>query len=89
MGLIFFLFILYPVNFVGLKFMYGKPLIMIATIGATVLFIGGWKLLEIHLASGSVSVLRGTAAGQYLFQTDQPDAGMVGTGRHRYFEPGA
>lgn len=45
-ALIFFLFILYPVNFVGLKFMYGKPLIMIATIGAAVLFVGGWRLLK-------------------------------------------
>ncbi|MHC4551386.1 MAG: exosortase/archaeosortase family protein [Planctomycetota bacterium] len=45
-ALVFLLFILYPVNFVGLKFMYGKPLIMIATIGAIVLFLGGWKLLK-------------------------------------------
>ena len=45
-ALVFFLFILYPANFVGLKFMYGKPLIMIATLGATVLFMGGWKLLK-------------------------------------------
>lgn len=45
-ALIFLLFILYPANFVGLKFMYGKPLIMIATVGAAVLFVGGWKLLK-------------------------------------------
>jgi exosortase len=45
-ALVFFLFILYPVNFVGLKFMYGKPLIMIATIAAAVLFVGGWRLLK-------------------------------------------
>ncbi len=45
-ALVFFLFILYPVNFVGLKFMYGKPLIMIATLGAAVLFMGGRKLLK-------------------------------------------
>ncbi|MBL7214773.1 MAG: exosortase/archaeosortase family protein [Phycisphaerae bacterium] len=43
--LLFFL-ALYPVNIAMLKFMYGKPLIMIATIGASVLFIGGWKLLK-------------------------------------------
>ncbi|MCI0499021.1 MAG: exosortase/archaeosortase family protein [Planctomycetales bacterium] len=41
-----FLLALYPVNIVMLKFMYGKPLIMIAMIGATVLFLGGWKLLQ-------------------------------------------
>ena len=45
-ALVFFLFILYPANFVGLKFMYGKPLIMIATLGAAILFMGGWKLLK-------------------------------------------
>ena len=45
-ALVFLLFILYPVNYVGLKFMYGRPLIMIATMGATVLFLGGWKLLK-------------------------------------------
>jgi exosortase len=43
--LLFFL-ALYPINIVMLKFMYGKPLIMIATIGAAVLFVGGWKLLK-------------------------------------------
>ncbi len=45
-ALILLLFVVYPVNFVGLKFMYGKPLIMIASIGAAVLFVGGWKLLK-------------------------------------------
>jgi exosortase len=46
MGSLLFLLILYPVNITMLKFMYGKPLIMIATIGAAVLFLGGWKLLK-------------------------------------------
>lgn len=45
-ALVFFLFILYPANYVGLKFMYGRPLILIATIGSAVLFVGGWKLLR-------------------------------------------
>lgn len=45
LGALLFLLILYPVNVTMLKFMYGKPLIMIATIGAVVLFLGGWKLL--------------------------------------------
>jgi exosortase len=46
LGGMLFLLVLYPVNIVMLKFMYGKPLIMIAAIGATVLFLGGWKLLK-------------------------------------------
>jgi exosortase len=29
-----------------LKIMYGKPLIMIATVGAVTLFLGGWRLLK-------------------------------------------
>lgn len=44
-ALLFFL-ALYPVNIAMLKFMYGKPLIMIATIGAATLFVGGWRLLK-------------------------------------------
>ena len=43
--LLFFL-ILYPLNIVQFKFGYGKPLIMIATLGATVLFLGGWKVVR-------------------------------------------
>lgn len=43
--LIFFL-ILYPLNIVQFKFGYGKPLILIATLGATVLFLGGWKVIR-------------------------------------------
>lgn len=46
LGSLLFLLVLYPVNITMLKFMYGKPLIMIATIGAVVLFLGGWKLLK-------------------------------------------
>lgn len=46
LGGLLFLLVLYPVDVAMLKFMYGKPLIMIATIGAVVLFVGGWKLLK-------------------------------------------
>lgn len=44
--LILFFLALYPVNVVMLKFMYGKPLIMIALLGSVVLFLGGWKMLK-------------------------------------------
>ena len=44
--LVLFFLAFYPVNVVMLKFMYGKPLIMIALIGSVVLFLGGWKLLK-------------------------------------------
>lgn len=44
--LVLFLLVLYPVNVVMLKFMYGKPLIMIAMIGSVCLFLGGWELLK-------------------------------------------
>lgn len=46
LGAVLFLLVLYPVDIAMLKFMYGKPLIMIATIGAVVLFLGGWRLLQ-------------------------------------------
>ena len=42
--LLLFFLALYPINIVMLKFMYGKPLTMIAVVGSAVLFIGGWKL---------------------------------------------
>ncbi|MFH1615666.1 MAG: exosortase/archaeosortase family protein [Planctomycetota bacterium] len=41
-----FLIMLYPVNIVFLKYGYGRPLTMIAGIGAIVLFLGGWKLVR-------------------------------------------
>ena len=44
--LVLFFLALYPVNVVMLKFMYGKPLIMIALLGSVVLFLGGWKMLK-------------------------------------------
>jgi exosortase len=43
---VIFLLVLYPVNVVMIKIMYGKPLIMIATFAAIALFLGGWKLLK-------------------------------------------
>lgn len=41
-----FLVALYIFNTVQLKYAYGLPLIMIASIGAIVLFLGGWKLAK-------------------------------------------
>lgn len=43
--LVFFL-LLYPFNIVHLKYGYGRPLTMVATIGAVVLFLGGWRLVR-------------------------------------------
>ena len=40
------LIILYILNTVQIKIAYGQPLIMIASIGAIVLFLGGWKLVK-------------------------------------------
>ncbi len=39
--------VFYPLNAVYFKFMYLQPLAMIASIGAVVLFLGGWGLLRI------------------------------------------
>jgi len=44
--LVLFFLVLYPINVVMLKFMYGKPLILIALLGSVVLFLGGWKMLK-------------------------------------------
>ncbi len=44
-GLLFFLG-LYVLNIVQFKFGYGRPLIMLASLGAVVLFLGGWSLIK-------------------------------------------
>lgn len=44
-GLLFFL-ALYVFNFVQFKFGYGFPLIMLASLGCIVLFLGGWPLMK-------------------------------------------
>ena len=36
----------YPFNIIKLRFSYLSPLSMIATLGAVVLFLGGWKLFK-------------------------------------------
>lgn len=36
----------YPLNYVHFKIEYFKPLTLIAAIGSTVLFLGGWKLVK-------------------------------------------
>ena len=41
-----FIILLYPLNIVQLKIGYLKPLLMIATIGCVVLFVGGWRLVR-------------------------------------------
>ena len=43
---LFFFLVLYPVNIVHFKYGYGRPLTMIATLGAAVLFLGGWRLVK-------------------------------------------
>lgn len=44
-GILFCLFV-YPLNLAYMHFGYGNPLLMIACLGAVVLFIGGWKLVK-------------------------------------------
>lgn len=48
LGLFFLLccIIVYPINIVHLKFAYGQPVLMIASLGSIVLFLGGWRLVR-------------------------------------------
>lgn len=46
LGALIFLLMVYWFNTVQLKFAYGDALILIAAIGATTLFVGGWALLK-------------------------------------------
>ncbi len=45
--LLVFCIALYPLNIVQFKFAYGRPILMVATLGAIVLFLGGWRLLRL------------------------------------------
>jgi len=48
LGLVFMIcgVVFYPINVVHFQYGYLKPLTMIATLGAIVLFLGGWKLVK-------------------------------------------
>ncbi|MBN2512053.1 MAG: exosortase/archaeosortase family protein [Sedimentisphaerales bacterium] len=45
--LLIFLLLLYPLNIVQFKFAYGRPILMVGTLGAMVLFLGGWNLFRL------------------------------------------
>ncbi|MHC4068361.1 MAG: exosortase/archaeosortase family protein [Planctomycetota bacterium] len=48
LGMVFLVLavLFYPFNIVHLKFGYFRPIAMIATLGAIVLFLGGWRLIR-------------------------------------------
>jgi len=48
LGLFFLIcgIVFYPLNIVQFQYMYFRPLGMIATLGAVVLFLGGWRLVK-------------------------------------------
>ena len=69
--LLFFL-ALYPINAVMLKFMYGKPLTMIAVIGSAVLFVGGWKMLKYTWLPVAYLFFAVPLPGRLYFQLTNP-----------------
>jgi len=64
--------ILYPINIVMLKFMYGKPLTLIAVIGAACLFVGGWKLLKYTWLPVAYLFFAVPLPGRLYFQLTNP-----------------
>ena len=70
--LVLFFLVLYPVNVVMLKFMYGKPLIMIAAIGSIVLFMGGWKILKYTWLPVAYLFFAVPLPGRLYFQLTNP-----------------
>ena len=70
--LLLFFLALYPVNVVMLKFMYGKPLIMIAVVGAAVLFMGGWKTLKYAWLPVAYLFFAVPLPGRLYFQLTNP-----------------
>jgi len=69
--LLFFL-ALHPVNMVMLKFMYGKPLTLIAVIGSVVLFTGGWKILKYTWLPVAYLFFAVPLPGRLYFQLTNP-----------------
>jgi exosortase len=67
-----FFLALYPVNVVMLKFMYGKPLIMIALLGSVVLFLGGWRLLKYTWLPVAYLFFAVPLPGRLYFQLTNP-----------------
>lgn len=70
--LLLFFLVLYPMNVVMLKFMYGKPLIMIAVLGATVLFICGWKVVKYTWLPIAYLFFAVPLPGRLYFQVTNP-----------------
>lgn len=70
--LVLFFLALYPVNVVMLKFMYGKPLIMIALLGSVVLFLGGWKILKYTWLPVAYLFFAVPLPGRLYFQLTNP-----------------
>jgi exosortase len=70
--LLLFFLILYPVNVVMLKFMYGNPLIMIAVVGSAVLFLGGWKILKYTWLPVAYLFFAVPLPGRLYFQLTNP-----------------
>ena len=70
--LVLFFLVLYPVNVVMLKFMYGKPLILIAVIGSVVLFTGGWKILKYTWLPVAYLFFAVPLPGRLYFQLTNP-----------------
>ncbi|MHC5096344.1 MAG: exosortase/archaeosortase family protein [Planctomycetota bacterium] len=70
--LLLFFLVLYPVNVVMLKFMYGKPLIMIAVVGSVVLFLGGWKILKYAWLPVAYLFFAVPLPGRLYFQLTNP-----------------
>lgn len=71
LSLLFFL-ALHPVNVVMLKFMYGKPLTMIAVIGSVVLFLGGWRMLKYTWLPVAYLFFAVPLPGRLYFQITNP-----------------
>jgi exosortase len=69
---VLFFLALYPVNVVMLKFMYGKPLIMIALLGSVVLFLGGWKLIKYTWLPVAYLFFAVPLPGQLYFRITNP-----------------
>ncbi len=74
LGLILLIFglVFYPFNVIGLKYGYLRPIGMIATLGALVLFYGGWKLVKYFWLPVGFLVFAVPIPGRYYVALTMP-----------------
>ena len=81
LGLFFLIcgILFYPFNIVHLNYAYFKPLGMVATLGAVVLFLGGWRLIKYTWLPIAFLVFAVPLPARYYFKLTYPMRELAAT----------